>query len=615
MKKVLVTLGLLLMFFCSYAATKNSILHYSNTEINIESLNKVTVKKSYKVEVLNKFEEYVNKIILHYSPEHKISNIEVIVEVPGSKTKKFKRKDFKDFAADGSNLATDSRAIILDIGANRFPYFINVEYEKIISGTMFIPDWDPQENNTQYVKEASYKIINNTNADLIFNNYNMPRPKGNGKNYTAFIQNIEPFDYESYNYNSLDYYPVLEVNCNKFEFFNYQGSFDSWQTFGDFQSQLFSNSNTLTAAELTAIKKEIPFKENKLEQAKAVYDYLQDNSRYVSVQLGIGGWKPQETGFTHQKKYGDCKALSYYTKILLDEFDIPAYYTTINAGKYSFGKVNQKPNSNFNHAILTIPIEQDTVWLECTSQSNPFGYLGTFTSDRYALAVDGTNSKLVKTRAYNKDDNSSQSKYYINIKDADDISVEIEKTLSAIVLQESGLMNFDNLTNVEQINRLADVNMINNFKMTDYKVSPTTNEIVPKCNISITGDIGTGFTKKGSRIFFKLNDFFTNQEIYFNEAERTKPIYLQYPFTKVDVIFIAYPKNYTVEAPVKPTQEVTKYGEFNIDYTVIDDNNIMVTRKVAFNKGTYQVAEFEALRTFTQTIKQKDKEMVVFKVE
>jgi len=151
--------------------------------------------------------------------------------------------------------------------------------------------------------------------------------------------------------------------------------------------------------------------------------------------------------------------------------------------------------------------------------------------------------------------------------------------------------------------------------MTDYKVSPTTNEIVPKCNISITGDIGTGFTKKGSRIFFKLNDFFTNQEIYFNEAERTKPIYLQYPFTKVDVIFIAYPKNYTVEAPVKPTQEVTKYGEFNIDYTVIDDNNIMVTRKVAFNKGTYQVAEFEALRTFTQTIKQKDKEMVVFKVE
>jgi len=450
---------------------------------------------------------------------------------------------------------------------------------------------------------------------LQFNNYNLPKPSGNSNVHNVSIQNVEPFDFEPNNYNSFDYYPVLEINCSNFAFFDYKGSFDSWQSFGKFQTQLFKERNTLNDAELNGIKNEIPKKDTKLEQAKAIYDYLQDNSRYVSVQLGVGGWQPQSTSFTHQKKYGDCKALSLYTKALLDEFDIPSYYTVIKAGKYNFKKVSQKPNSNFNHAILTVPIEQDTVWLECTSQSNPFGYLGTFTSDRYALAVDGTNSKLIKTKAYSAAENLSQSKYYIDIKGADDISIEIDKKLSGVVLQESGLMNFGNLTKIEQNNRLADINTINNFKMTDYSVSSTTNEVVPSCDVSIKGNVGNGFTIKGSRIFFKLNDFFADQEVYFNEEERTKPIYLQYPFTKVDVIFITYPDNYNIEAPVKPIKEITDYGEFSIDYSEMDDNNIMVTRKVLFNKGTYQVGEFEALKAFTKTIKKKDKEMVVFKVE
>lgn len=614
MNKAILILSFCLIYLSSFGIVKNSILHYSNTEINIESLTNVIYKTSYKVEILNKFEEDANELILYYSPQQKINTVSVVLSAPGFKTKKYRKKDFKDYAADGSNLSTDSRAIVMNIDENNFPYFIEVEYEKEIAGTMFLPDWDPQENNNQYIKEASIKIINNTTADLFFENYNMPQPTANGKTYHAVVKNIEPFDYESYSYNSIDYYPILEMKCSSFEFFDYQGSFESWQSFGAFQSQLHQQRNTLSQTELTAIKKEIPLKDTKLAQAKAIYDYMQNNSRYVSVQLGVGGWQPQETGFTHQKKYGDCKALSFYTQALLNQFDIPSYYTLINAGKYGFNKVNTKPNSNFNHVILTVPIKEDTIWLECTSQSNPFGYIGTFTSDRYALAIDGNNSKLIKTKAYGVEENISQSKYYINIKSADDITVEIDKTLSGIVLQESGLMNFESLTKIEQENRLADINAINNFNRTEYKVSPTSNEIVPKCELSITGNIGSGLSIKGTRIFFKLSDFFADQEVYFNEEERTKPIYLQYPFTKVDVVFITYPDNYNIEAPVKSINETTKYGEFSIDYAVIDDSNIMVTRKILFNKGTYQVSEFEPLKAFTKTIKKKDKAMVVFKV-
>jgi hypothetical protein len=29
-------------------------------------------------------------------------------------------------------------------------------------------------------------------------------------------------------------------------------------------------------------------------KAKLIYDYVQQKSRYVSIQVGIGGWKPMD---------------------------------------------------------------------------------------------------------------------------------------------------------------------------------------------------------------------------------------------------------------------------------------------------------------------------------
>jgi len=354
---------------------------------------------------------------------------------------------------------------------------------------------------------------------------------------------------------------------------------------------------------------------NVSDKIKAVYDYLQDNSRYVSVQLGVGGWQPQKATFTHKKKYGDCKALSYYTQSILKVLDIDSYYTIIRAGKYNYHSISEKANPYSNHVVLTVPVKNDTLWLECTSQTNPCGYLGTFTSDRPALLVNGKNSQLIHTKKYTEEENTVFTNSRINIANDETVQISIEKTLSGIQLGESDLMDYNRLTAIEKKNRMDDLKTIKNFYITQFEVSDPSNEVVPQAQVSIKGEISNWFKTNSSRLFVSLEEYFSKAELEFSKTERKKPVYIQYPFTKIDTIHVQYPSNYIKEAGLKEVNLDTPFGSYHINQLESEANQVSVIRKLVLLKGKYMPEEYEALKAFADKIKKNDRKKLVFKIE
>jgi transglutaminase-like putative cysteine protease len=118
-----------------------------------------------------------------------------------------------------------------------------------------------------------------------------------------------------------------------FEMDGYKGDFSSWQKVGEFDNLLNKGRETLPPRVVNEIQTLVKGETTQEAKVKKVYEYLQQHTRYISIQLGIGGLQPFEASLVAEKGYGDCKALSFFTKAMLKTIGIESHYASIKAGR------------------------------------------------------------------------------------------------------------------------------------------------------------------------------------------------------------------------------------------------------------------------------------------
>ncbi|MBR1539063.1 MAG: transglutaminase family protein, partial [Bacteroidales bacterium] len=161
------------------------------------------------------------------------------------------------------------------------------------------------------------------------------------------------------------------------EEFAYDGSTGrqySWQALGFWLNRLLSGTDDLPeerAAEMASLTAGC---KTDLEKIRVIYDYLCNKTRYVSIQFGIGGFRPSPCSSVDKTGYGDCKALSNYFRCLLRAVGVESIYTVLNThqphpypGYCSIGQ--------HDHVMVAVPLKEtgDTLLVECTHRL-PLGY-------------------------------------------------------------------------------------------------------------------------------------------------------------------------------------------------------------------------------------------------
>jgi Domain of Unknown Function with PDB structure (DUF3858)/Transglutaminase-like superfamily len=372
--------------------------------------------------------------------------------------------------------------------------------------------------------------------------------------------------------------------------FNYgiSGNQKDWTSFGNWFYSLNKGLDDLPESEVQKVHELINGISDKKLIIKRLYEYLQDNTRYIGVQIGIGGYKSFPAAYVASKKYGDCKGLANYMRALLKAAGIPSQLALIAAGnrEETYKIIDTFAASQFNHVILLVPLEKDTVWLECTSKTNPAGYLGTFTQNRYALITDENKSKLIKTPALVP---SNCYTICMNI-------ISIATTRDALLKSSTICKGYDfdlntsyskGLNTDKQKEYLDALIPYRDFEIKQLNIK---NESRDSADIEMDYQVilKSNVTQSGNYMFLQLNG--PKLPDFENPSKRHLPVRLTYPINYTDTTEVAPPYKYKAQKKPDETFE-TSYGTVKIKY-IVSDNKMKICRNILIKSGEYSIAEY-----------------------
>lgn len=110
-----------------------------------------------------------------------------------------------------------------------------------------------------------------------------------------------------------------------------------------------------------------------LGKMKRLAAFVQDEVRYVAIELGIGGLQPHTAAEVFTHRYGDCKDKATLLKAMLAEIGVDSDYFIINTERGAITK-DTLPNLGFDHAILAIHLPvgvEDPSLLAVSTEAGP----------------------------------------------------------------------------------------------------------------------------------------------------------------------------------------------------------------------------------------------------
>lgn len=307
-----------------------------------------------------------------------------------------------------------------------------------------------------------------------------------------------------------------------------------------------------------------------------------------------------------QDGYGDCKALSNYTYAMLKHVGVDAKYSLIKAGDDGGEFDVDIAYSPFNHAILCLPNKGDTLWLECTSQKNPFGFLGDFTGNRKALLITPEGGKLANTTKYSEKENIKNRSVVVDISENGDAKAKLSQDNNGIFYSELSFL--DDKIQQDQKKYFYEILNLDNLHIDNIKIDLDKN-ILPSLEMDMDLTLSSYAKVSTSRIFLPINMFYNGYKPKKNKNRKGK-IRNKFAFIINDSITYNIPKGYKVESIPKPINIKNEFGEFSTSTKFINDQ-VIYYRKYILKEGEFSADKFDEFYKFNYKKYRADRKKIV----
>jgi hypothetical protein len=548
------------------------VVRSENIEFVVTDIDRAKIHVHRIITILN--EQGAKALLFHEQTDkfESLDDVEIkLLNNDGAVVENYKQNDL-NIVSFGEGLIDDAKDYYKQLHATRFPVTIEVTFSKKYKGILNYPNYQILVSG-RGIEQSVYtaKIIKR--LDLRYKEINIHLPPvvsedDKYKIYTWSVKNLAPVKFEEGSVSYEGRYPCILLAPSVFELDDYKGNMSSWKDFGYWYANLGKGTNILPKARIDFFAQLVSQAKTDKEKIRIVYEYLQNNFRYVSIQLGIGGYKPISAQFTDEKKYGDCKGLSNYIQTVLNYLNIGSYQALINAGYNSEPIDPSFPCNLFNHVILCVPLKNDTVWLECTSKTTDFGTLGSFTENKNALLITENGGVLIPTPKSNVSANFLNAYTIIDLKEDGSGTTatriagtgEFKEELFAIKDEKADLQK-DYIMNNWGFKDPGNITFSQGLNSGNF-------ELWVKQESSNIPDL-----KTSNKMFLAPWAFKLWSVKLPKSEERTQDFYFNYPFEKSDTTVLNLPTGYKPEALPTPKNAKNYYATYTNKFWYDDKKN------------------------------------------
>ncbi|ASU34455.1 DUF3857 domain-containing protein [Mucilaginibacter xinganensis] len=594
----------------------SSVVRNEEVTIEVKDLDNALYHVKKVITVLNKNgDDYAHIAIFHDKSDVIKSVKGVVYDEQGNQIRKFSESNFEDENAGGSALFENVRVKHYLPSVTDYPYTIAYEYEEKSKQTLTFDEWLPNPGDGVAVEKSSFTFICKPDFNIKYTENNLAQQAKitslqGLKTYSWQVSNLKAIKYEPLSPYYKVYASSVKVAPETFTYYGIKGSYTNWNELGRWISdKLMANRQALTYETIQHVKELTKDIASPKLKAKKIYEYMQDRTHYISVQVGVGSYQPFLASEVDKENYGDCKALVNYTQALLKAVDIDSYYCIVKSGgRYNVSLQNDFASMNqADHIILCVPFKNDTTWADCTSQTIPFGYLGDFTDNRTVLALTPAGGKLLHTPKYTAADNLESRKGSFAISNTGELSGMMTTVFKGVNYQDCDEIIKEAKT--EQYKLEQKRYPINNMDIDQLEIKQD-KSFDPSTTESIKLHARDYATVTDNKIYFLINP--ANRENHSPPPVRNRinNVYITRGYLDEDEVIYKIPEGYHLEKRALNVKLNKPFGTFTA-IMVLNGNQLIYKRRFQLNDGTYDKNTYQEVVDFYESVVDADDYNVV----
>ena len=610
MKKVFFLLAAL--HFCHFVKAQNVIVEESKTDIVCDAPDHAIQKFREVTTIVNEHGSSQAGFVCSCSKRDKLTSFKgQVSDSSGRIIKKLKESDLVK-TEYSPYLAIDDYKMYLDYTPPVYPVTITYEWTIESKDNLIeFPSFCPQSDYDITVKKAVYSLVAPKDMAIRYALQNLDSEvrvkevNDTTESMTLEVNDLPLLKKESYARPLRERVPMAWFAPTDFVYYGTTGSLRNWVDYGKWEYSLIQGRDQLSDAERQELHQLTDGLKTNREKVEAIYRRLEKTTRYVAILLGIGGQQPAPAAEVSKSGFGDCKGLSNYMRAMLKEVGIPSNYVTISTNnrrlRNDFASVGQ-----MNHVILQVPLQNDTLWLECTNPQLPMGYVHEDIAGHDAIEINEKGGRLVRLPVYPDSTNLMHTSVDISLNDNGAVDMKLsQQTLNRQYEALITVLKMDEKDRQKTIKRIVYAPQAEISHLDIHESG---------AKITLDADIRSQkyATQTGQRLFVPICPLHRGYTVPAANADRTEDIWRDMGYLDEDNITITIPEGFEIESKPKNVLLEQPFATFSSDIQVEGDK-VRIHNRLLMKSGSFPKSLFPQLTDFIRTISNAYNQKIVLK--